>query len=442
MRMWKSGCSNRDHTFDVADGERAQNIRNEDRDMRVLVVDVGGRGDVEPLVGLAVRLRELGAEAQMSAPPDFSGSARARSGRPRSACSWCGRSPGAPAGTGRRRRRRDLPRLAAAMIAIQFDSLVAAAQGFDALLATGLLPAAASPRSVTEKLGIRYICAAYCPILLPSPHHAPTPFPGRPLQPEVTDNRVLWELQAQIADELIGEALNAHRASIGLPPVDDVYRFGFTERPWLAADPTLGPWQEPADLDVVQTGAWLLPKNATPGRAGGVPGCRHTAGVRRLRQHPRPERHRPGWPSRRSGRRASGCCSRGGRPGPGRRQETTAWVSAKSTSRRCLPGWPLLYTTAARYDDGGRPCRRASGRGAPDGGPAVLGRPGGRAGIGRHATADSDRRVYGAALGRPWAPRPAHGRPPWPARSSSTVRRWPRNCCSKPGHETRAPASA
>jgi hypothetical protein len=27
MRMWKSGCSNRDHTFDVADGERAQNIR-------------------------------------------------------------------------------------------------------------------------------------------------------------------------------------------------------------------------------------------------------------------------------------------------------------------------------------------------------------------------------------------------------------------------------
>ncbi len=27
----------------------------------------------------------------------------------------------------------------------------------------------------------------------------------------------------------------------------------------LAADPTLGPWQEPADLDVVQTGAWILP---------------------------------------------------------------------------------------------------------------------------------------------------------------------------------------
>jgi vancomycin aglycone glucosyltransferase len=30
-----------------------------------------------------------------------------------------------------------------------------------------------------------------------------------------------------------------------------------TDRPWLAADPTLGPWPDPTDLDVVQTGAWI-----------------------------------------------------------------------------------------------------------------------------------------------------------------------------------------
>jgi vancomycin aglycone glucosyltransferase len=30
-------------------------------------------------------------------------------------------------------------------------------------------------------------------------------------------------------------------------------------RPWLAADPTLAPWPEPADPNVVQTGAWILP---------------------------------------------------------------------------------------------------------------------------------------------------------------------------------------
>jgi vancomycin aglycone glucosyltransferase len=86
----------------------------------------------------------------------------------------------------------DLPRIAAELIAAQFDTVAAAAEGCDALLASGLLPAAAGARSVTEKLGIRYVYAAYCPIFLPSPHHFPTPFPGRPFPPDVTDNRVLW----------------------------------------------------------------------------------------------------------------------------------------------------------------------------------------------------------------------------------------------------------
>jgi vancomycin aglycone glucosyltransferase len=42
-------------------------------------------------------------------------------------------------------------------------------------------------------------------------------------------------------------------------PVDDVRSHMFTDTPWLAADPTLAPWPEPADQDVFQTGAWILP---------------------------------------------------------------------------------------------------------------------------------------------------------------------------------------
>ena len=41
--------------------------------------------------------------------------------------------------------------------------------------------------------------------------------------------------------------------------MDNVRDYVFTDQPWLAADPTLAPWQEPPDLDVVQTGAWILP---------------------------------------------------------------------------------------------------------------------------------------------------------------------------------------
>jgi UDP:flavonoid glycosyltransferase YjiC (YdhE family) len=39
--------------------------------MRVWLSTYGSRGDVEPLVGLAVELRSLGAEVRVCAPPDF-----------------------------------------------------------------------------------------------------------------------------------------------------------------------------------------------------------------------------------------------------------------------------------------------------------------------------------------------------------------------------------
>lgn len=38
--------------------------------MRVVLSTYGGRGSVEPMVALAVRLRELGAEVRVCAPPD------------------------------------------------------------------------------------------------------------------------------------------------------------------------------------------------------------------------------------------------------------------------------------------------------------------------------------------------------------------------------------
>jgi hypothetical protein len=39
--------------------------------VRVLLSMYGGRGDVEPVVGLAVRLRAIGAEVRGCAPPDW-----------------------------------------------------------------------------------------------------------------------------------------------------------------------------------------------------------------------------------------------------------------------------------------------------------------------------------------------------------------------------------
>ncbi|WP_199442143.1 glycosyltransferase [Umezawaea beigongshangensis] len=225
--------------------------------MRVLLSTYGSRGDVEPLVGLAVRLRELGAEVRVCAPPDED-FARRLAGvgvavvpiGPSARALTTASPPPSP---------KSLPQRAAEVIAAQFDAIPPAAEGCDALVATGMIPAAAGALSVAEKLGVRSVSVTFQQLTLPSPHHSPLAYPGRPFPPEVTDNRVLWDLDAQSVDTLFGEALNTNRASIGLPPVDDVRGYVLGERPWLATDPVLDPWRGTPGLDVVQTGAWFLP---------------------------------------------------------------------------------------------------------------------------------------------------------------------------------------
>ncbi|MEV7354860.1 glycosyltransferase [Kitasatospora sp. NPDC091276] len=223
--------------------------------MRVLLSTYGSRGDVEPLVGLAARLRESGAQVRVCAPPDEDFAQRlAHIDVPLVPV-----GPSARALTVAAPPPSSLPERAAAVIAGQLEAVTAAAEGCDVLVATGMLPAAAGALSVAEKLGIRSVSVTFQQLTLPSPGRPPLAYPGRPFPPEVTDNRVLWGLDAESVNALFGAALNTNRASIGLPPVDDVRDYVIGDRPWLATDPVLDPWQEPADLDVVQTGAWILP---------------------------------------------------------------------------------------------------------------------------------------------------------------------------------------
>src|SRR5437879_6147655 len=69
----------------------------------------------------------------------------------------------------------------------------------------------------------------------------------------------LWEQDAQRVNAMYADALNRHRAALGLPPVDNVRDHVLTDRALLAADPVLCPWQDKTELDLVQTGAWILP---------------------------------------------------------------------------------------------------------------------------------------------------------------------------------------
>lgn len=220
--------------------------------MRVLLSSWGSRGDVEPLMGLAVALRKRDVEARVCAPPDFAELA-ARAGVPLIPLGESlrdmlhGKKPLTPA---------DAPRTAANLVAMQFDTVAPAAEGCDAVVASGLMPAGL--RTIAEVRGIPYVLVALHPWPIPSPHHAPLSRPGKPFPPGA-DNRVQWQVDAERVQALYGVPLNTHRAALGLPPVDNVRDHVFTEHPWLAADPILAPWPGSPDFDVVATGAWIMP---------------------------------------------------------------------------------------------------------------------------------------------------------------------------------------
>jgi vancomycin aglycone glucosyltransferase len=195
--------------------------------MQVLLSTYGSRGDVEPMVALAVQLRALGAEVRLCAPPEeefaeLLGGADVRLvpfDRPWR--SWVRPSTA-----------EDRTRRVAEFIDAQYDTVAAAAAGCDVLLATAMSHFVVP--SVAEKLDIPHRCAVFAP-------------------------SVLDDLDAENWNALFGPSINEHRASIDLPPVEDIRQFMFTDHPWLAADPALGPLPETMDLDVIHTGAWLMP---------------------------------------------------------------------------------------------------------------------------------------------------------------------------------------
>lgn len=230
--------------------------------MRVLLSTFGSRGDVQPLLALAMALRTLGADARVSAPPDDEFLTLFEAAG----------VPLLPAFTTVRdwvkemlpkRATLSLPDVAAQVMAAQYDAIGAAADAFgpsgpDVMVVTGLFSSVFAAQAVAEQRGMRYVHAAYCPKFLPSPHSEPYQFLSHPFPPGVTDNEALWDHNVQVVNEIFGPALNRLRTSVGLSTLDNLRDHAITDRPWIAADPVLAPWIEPAKIQVVQTGAWIL----------------------------------------------------------------------------------------------------------------------------------------------------------------------------------------
>jgi len=223
--------------------------------MRVLISSIGSRGDVQPILALALELRSLGHEPRLCVAPNFKewvesfGVACVPIG-PDLKKLTAGSKPFKVSPAQRRQ-------FAALAVHSQFPVLTDAARGCDVLVAGGVLQFAM--RSIAESLQIPYVFAAYCPAVLPSPNHPPPKMDKRYSQslPAVV-NRLLWRRDDRNWNELFGAALNEERTKTGLPAVAGVRDHIFTDRPWLAADAALAPLMSTPSLQVVQTGAWFL----------------------------------------------------------------------------------------------------------------------------------------------------------------------------------------
>jgi vancomycin aglycone glucosyltransferase len=213
--------------------------------MRTLLSSVGTRGDVQPVIALALKVRALGAEVRLCVPPNFVDWARSLGFEAfgvgvemRAPSSRAPSPPPAP-----------MPDL----ITDQFDAVGAAAEGCDVILGANAHQYAA--RSIAELRRVPYVTALYAPVAIPSAELPPPPAPGQAWEPGETnlqrwvENRAAWNKRAL-------ERVNQNRSRLGLAAIDDVLLHNITDRPWLATDPALGP--KPAGLEIFQTGAWIL----------------------------------------------------------------------------------------------------------------------------------------------------------------------------------------
>ena len=170
--------------------------------MRVAIVASGSRGDIQPMLALAVGLRDAGHDAVVCTSPDNGGWARSL-GCTFEAIGDRLRDNPALAGWGLGPFNRFIRR----QLYLQVRDLPRIARGCDVVVASGLVWGV---RPVAEHLRIPYRYVAFTPAGLLGTTRDPAGI------------RLVRGIADRYADRAYGKALNRGRATLGLPPVRHV----------------------------------------------------------------------------------------------------------------------------------------------------------------------------------------------------------------------------
>jgi vancomycin aglycone glucosyltransferase len=224
--------------------------------MRILLAPHGTRGDVQPIVALAMALRARGHAVSMTAPANF--------------VSWIRgygfdtESDGIDveallrsSGTGLQSLSWQM-RYLSHTTPLLFEPVARASAGCELVVGAGIQFAAAS---VAEWRRVPYAHGVFCPSATPS-SATPPPNVRRQTLPRWI-NRLLWQAGGPIADLALRGPINRGRATLGLATLNNPLSQILEGRVILAADRDLGPMPDDAPERTASTDAWVFDEPGT-----------------------------------------------------------------------------------------------------------------------------------------------------------------------------------
>lgn len=224
--------------------------------MRILLAPHGTRGDVQPLVALAVALRARGHVVLLTVPANFVSWVRGYG--------FDTESDGVDVEALLRSAGADLQSLSWQMrylshtTPLLFEPVARVSEGCELIIGAGLQFAAAS---VAEWRDVPYAHAVFCPCATPN-STAPPPNVHKQTLPRWI-NRLLWKAGGPIADLALRGHINRGRATLGLEVLDSPISQILKGRTVLAADRELGPMPDDAPKNAVSSDAWVLDEPGT-----------------------------------------------------------------------------------------------------------------------------------------------------------------------------------
>ena len=230
---------------------------------KVLLSTVGSRGDVQPMLALAMALKQQGHQPILAAGPNFSSFVKSHG------IDFATYGPDLTErkrwlyelNNSREKRQKD----DAEYIKNAFESTYDVAKDCDMIVVGGAFHHAG--RSVAQALDIPFVCALYCAASVSLLNYSlvwmqlrhQTQKQNRPR----SVNIALWKSHEKEQDDRYLDVINIQRDKLNLAPIDNVHRHIISEQPWLVADKTLGPAAKSRNIKINQVGPLLL-KNDEP----------------------------------------------------------------------------------------------------------------------------------------------------------------------------------